>query len=120
MRRRALLRASAGLGLATIAGAVVTGCAGQTSAPSRPFRVGVLHLRPPESKAEVSPDFREAIRESGLVEGQDLTYEFRYAWPPDRMAETAEQLVESRPDLILAPSHVAAEAAKVATKTSRS
>lgn len=116
MLRRALLRASAGLGLATIAGAAVTGCAGRTSAPSRPFRVGVLHLPPAESKAEVQPAFREAIRESGLVEGQDLTYEFRYAGRPDRMAATAEQLVESRPDLILAPTHVAAAAAKVATQ----
>ncbi len=114
MRRRALLRASAGLGLATIAGAA--GCAGRTPAPSRPFRVGVLHLEPPESKLEVHPAFREAISESGLVEELDLTYEFRYAGRPDQMAATAEQLVASRPDLILAPTHVAAAAAKVATK----
>ena len=62
--------------------------------------------------------FRQALRELGYVDGQNVTIERRYAvGSDDRLAVLAAELVRSRVDVIVAPAATAALAAKRATST---
>src|SRR5438270_4354935 len=59
--------------------------------------------------------FRQALRELGYVEGQNVAYEYRYGeGSPDRLAEVAAELVRRPVDLIATfgtpPTHAAKEA----------
>ena len=43
------------------------------------------------------------MRELGYIEGQNITIERRYAdWNPERLAALAAELVELKPDIIVA------------------
>jgi putative ABC transport system substrate-binding protein len=62
--------------------------------------------------------FRQALRELGYLEGQNIAYEYRYGeGVPDRLATVAAELVHRPVDLIAAYGTPATYAAKEATAT---
>lgn len=77
------------------------------------YRVGYL-----SSAANISEPFRQALRELGYVEGQNLVMESRLAADRlDQLPSLAADLVRARVDLIVAVSSPAIQAAKKATTT---
>jgi putative ABC transport system substrate-binding protein len=62
--------------------------------------------------------FRKGLRELGYIEGQNIQIEYRYAGNSvARLAEMAAELVNLRPDVIVAGGTQAIEAARRATST---
>src|SRR5437660_5719862 len=62
--------------------------------------------------------FRQGLRASGLVEGQNVTIELRYAQRgPQQLPELAAELVRSKVDVIFAGGDLAAGVAQQATST---
>ena len=81
--------------------------------PGKVYRVGYLSSAP-----NISEPFREALRELGYVNGQNLVIESRLAAGKlDRLPSLAADLVRARVDLIVAVSPPAIQAAKEATTT---
>ena len=86
--------------------------------PAKMYRIGVLSTTGPEQENFVWVDLRRLLRERGLVEGQNLVIEFRYAEARyERLPELAAELVRLEPDLIMARGGPGATAAKRATAT---
>jgi putative ABC transport system substrate-binding protein len=82
-------------------------------------QIGVLDLGSPPSAIELqrSP-FRQALRELGWVEGQNLAFESRWAEGDlNRLHELAAELVHLKVDLIAANGSNAIRAAQQATRT---
>ena len=80
--------------------------------PGKVYKIGVLH---PGSGSE---ERLAALREAGYVEGQNLVLELRHAeGRVERLPALARELVALKPDIILATSNTAIEAAKNATKS---
>src|SRR5262249_39497789 len=80
--------------------------------PGKTYRIGVLH------PASGSQERLAALREAGYVEGQNLVIETRHAQGRvERLPALARELVGLRPDVILATSNAAIQAAKDATKS---
>src|SRR5947207_13735875 len=62
--------------------------------------------------------FRQALRELGYVEGQNIAYEYRYGeGAPDRLAAVAVELVRRPVDVIATYGTPPTQAAKEATAT---
>jgi putative tryptophan/tyrosine transport system substrate-binding protein len=75
-------------------------------------RIGIL------DDAPMWQAFRQALRELGYVEGQNIAYEYRYGeGAPDRLATVAAELVRLPVDLIATYGTLATYAAKEATAT---
>jgi putative ABC transport system substrate-binding protein len=107
--RRAVL---AGVGATLLAPSVV-----RAQRPSRAVRLGVLLFSDPGTDPSMRAA-REALRERGYVEGQNLAIEYRYAeGRAERLRELAVDLVRTRPDVIFALGGDVAPHAKAATKT---
>ncbi|MEO6269155.1 MAG: ABC transporter substrate-binding protein [Lautropia sp.] len=104
----------------SIAGGVTVGAAlpvlGQMQ---RVYIVGVLFTGSPgPSSAPFVAAFRQGLSEAGLVEGQNLAIEYRWAEGNyDRLPALAADLVGRKVDLIMANSPPSALAAKSATST---
>jgi putative tryptophan/tyrosine transport system substrate-binding protein len=76
------------------------------------LRIGIL------DDAPMWQPFRQALRELGYVEGQNIAYEYRYGeGAPDRLATVAAELVRRPVDLIATYGTPATYAAKEATAT---
>jgi putative ABC transport system substrate-binding protein len=73
-------------------------------------------LPTPASDARMAA-FRQAMRELGHVEGENLHIEERLAGGADRLAGPAAELVRLRPEVILVSNVPAARAARAATDT---
>ncbi len=74
---------------------------GQPSS-TRTYRVGVLLYSTPTADPNMRA-FREAMSAAGYVEGRNLVFELRYAeGRPERLRGLAEELVQLRPNLIVA------------------
>lgn len=85
--------------------------------PGRRVRVGVLLFSDPASDPNLRA-VREALRELGYVEGQNLTLEFRSAeGRPERFRDIAADLVRARPDVIFVLGGDVATEAVAATRT---
>jgi len=86
--------------------------------PARPV-IGFLHAGLPESFGHLVAAFRIGLSQSGYVEGQNITIEYRWAQNEnDRLPELAADLVRRRVDVIVTPASTAAAlAAKAATTT---
>ena len=70
--------------------------------PAKIPRIGII------DDAPMWQTFRQALRELGYVEGQNIAYEYRYGeGAPDRLATVAAELVRRPVDLIAALSLVA-------------
>jgi putative tryptophan/tyrosine transport system substrate-binding protein len=80
--------------------------------PAKIPRIGILDDTP------MWQAFRQALRELGYVEGQNIVYEYRYGeGAPDRLATVAAELVRRPVDLIATYGTPATFAAKEATAT---
>ena len=107
MRRRVFL---AGLGAACA-------CAPMARAQQRPV-IGFLHAGSPAENVKRIDAFREGLRQTGFVEGRNLTIEYRWAQGrADRLEALAADLVQRRVSLIATPAvTVAAVAARKVTR----
>src|SRR5947208_16761019 len=75
-------------------------------------RIGIL------DDAPMWRSFRQALRELGYVEGQNIAYEYRYGeGAPDRLAAVAAELVRRPVDVIATYGTPPTQAAKEATAT---
>ena len=80
--------------------------------------VGFLHYGAPETHAHIVAAFRQGLRDSGLVEGQNVAVEYRWAKGQyDRLPALAADLVQRQVAAIAAAGLVGAQAAKAATAT---
>jgi putative ABC transport system substrate-binding protein len=81
------------------------------------FRIGFL-WDSPLVFPEAMEAFRKEIRELGYVEGRTIIIEHRWAeGKPEKMRQLAEELVQLKVDVIVAPSSIYTAAAKEATSS---
>ena len=80
--------------------------------------VGVLNMQTPQSEVTQISAIRQGLKESGFVEGQNMTLDLRFAeGHNDRLPGLAAELVRRQVKLILANTTPPAIAAKAATTT---
>jgi putative ABC transport system substrate-binding protein len=85
--------------------------------PGRIARIGFLSLNM-AGNPRGTDSFRQGLREHGYVEGRNVVIEYRDAERKfERFPALAAELVALKVDVIVAPSVVASQAAKQATKT---
>ena len=87
--------------------------AGAAQAATRVALVGVLGDRASPSIVA----FRQALIDLGHEEGRSIGFEYRWTDTPERLRAAAAELVELKPDVILAPGTAAVLAARNATTT---
>jgi putative ABC transport system substrate-binding protein len=81
-------------------------------------RIGFLGTLSPSDTSPRLDAFRQALRELGWVEGQNIVIDYRYAEGRfDRLPDLAAELVRLKVDIIVAQPTPAAVAAKNATET---
>ena len=87
--------------------------------PKKVPRIGYLSSGDPTSESTRSEAIRQALRELGYIEGQNIAIEYRYAEGKlDRFPELAAELVRLKVDIIVvAGGNTLIRAAKNATKT---
>ena len=87
--------------------------------PKKLARIGYLVSSDPLTESTRSEGIRQALRELGYVEGQNIAFEYRYAEGKfDRFPEIAAELVRLKVDIIVvAVGNTLIRAAKNATKT---
>jgi len=98
---------------------VVAADAARPQQPAKVPRIGMLFFGNRQNNGVTRlPLFRQRLRELGYVEGKTILIEDRYAdGNEQRLNELARELVESRVDVIVAPTVAAAVAARHATVT---
>ena len=81
--------------------------------------IGFLHPSSPDASADRLRAFRQGLKETGFVEGENVIIEYRWAeHQVDRLPVLADELVRRRVAVIVAPAGPsAAFAAKAATET---
>ena len=85
---------------------------------ARVYRVGVLRPTASGGDEVMSTGLREALRNAGYVEGQNLVLDIRYAdGKISRLAPLAQELVAAKADVIVAVGQAATSAARAATAT---
>jgi len=106
--------------LAVVAASLLMALNASAQTSARVYRMGVLTMTPPDLS---SPDsgfraFDEGLRQRGYIEGQNLKVERRNAGgQPDRLPAVAKELVDLRPDVIVASAPQPNRAVKDATST---
>ena len=86
--------------------------------PKKIARIGFLSAVDPAVESTRSELFRQALRELGYIEGQNIAIEYRYAeGKQDRFPELVAELVLLKVDIIVVGGDALARAAKNATKT---
>jgi putative ABC transport system substrate-binding protein len=89
----------------------------QAQQPAIPV-VGFLHTGSPGGFTDFLRGFRQGLKDSGYVEGENVAIEYRWAEDQmDRLPALAAELVRRRVAVIAAPTNAAALAAKAATAT---
>src|SRR3954454_20243600 len=80
--------------------------------------IGYLNTGSPDTNPPLLAAFRQGLSETGYVEGQNLTIEYRWAEGHyDRLPALAADLVGRKVDLIIASTPPSALAAQSATST---
>ena len=80
--------------------------------------IGFLEIRSPETIAERLRAFRQGLKETGYVEGENIAIDYRWAEQMERLPDLAAQLVRRQVAVIVtAGGFAAAFAAKGATTT---
>jgi putative ABC transport system substrate-binding protein len=101
---------------AALGGAAVWPLTAQAQQPAMPI-VGFLNTASPNGYASEIAAFRQGLKETGYVEGENVAIEYRWAEnDPDRLPALAADLVRRRVNAITANT-AAALAAKVVTTT---
>jgi ABC-type uncharacterized transport system substrate-binding protein len=87
--------------------------------PKKVFRIGYLSSGNPTSESARAEAIRQALRELGYIEGQNIAIEYRFGeGRPDRESGLAAELVRLKVDIIVVASGDQwIRAAKNATKT---
>ena len=81
-------------------------------------RVGLLSVGPPPPKGTVPPVVSEALQAAGFIEGQNITYEARYAGVQlEKVPALAADLVQRNVDVIIVNGFRALSAVRAATST---
>jgi ABC-type uncharacterized transport system substrate-binding protein len=80
--------------------------------------MGLINSRAPGDSPELMAAFRKGLKETGFVEGRNVTIESRFAGNQyERLPALAADLAHRQPSVIAAPTTPAALAAKTATST---
>src|SRR5262252_4670099 len=89
--------------------------AAQAQQPAMPV-IGLLDPRSPEEVSERLAAFRRGLKETGYVEGENVSIVYRWADNQlDRLPELAADLVRRRVGVIATSGNPSANAAKAAT-----
>ena len=97
-------------------GAVLVPLAVRAQSPKKLPRIGWLSTGPPVSR--MIEAFRQGLGELGYVEGTNVILEYRQAESKvERLTALANELVDLKVDLIVAPNSLVAHAVKQATST---
>jgi putative ABC transport system substrate-binding protein len=100
-----------------LGGAAAWPLAAGAQQPAMPV-VGFLNTRVPGADPHLLAAFRRGLKETGYVEGQNLTIEYRWAYNQyDRLPALAADLVSHRVSVIAAIGSPSAPAAKATTTT---
>ena len=79
-------------------------------------RIGYLSSGSPSTNPDFREAFRQGLQDLGYVEGKNIVIEYKWAEGKlERMPELAEELVQLKVDIILAPNSGIARTAKKAT-----
>jgi putative ABC transport system substrate-binding protein len=100
-------------------GGAVAACplAARAQQPAMPV-IGFLEIRSPETIAERLRAFRQGLKETGYVEGENIAIDYRWAEQIERLPELAAELVRWQVAVIVtAAGFATARAAKDATTT---
>lgn len=102
------------LALVVIFGLFAAPLPAHSQATSKTFRIGVLaNLDTPDMEG-----LRQGLREHGYIDGSNVTVEWRWSQGRfERLPALATELVQFKPDVIVAVSTLAVTAAKDATST---
>jgi putative ABC transport system substrate-binding protein len=102
--------------IGTLAGGLLAAPLAAGAQPAKIARLGVLLFGTPEDDA--FPAIRRGLSALGYVEGRNILFEHHYAeGRPERLPDLANDLVRSKPDLIIAAGGDVAPFAKRATGT---
>ena len=103
--------------IAGLAGATAWPVLARAQQPALPV-IGYVSTITPDADATLLNAFREALRETGFVEGQNVAIEYRWAENRvDRLPQMVADLARRRVNVIVAPDDPAALAAKRANTT---